>query len=74
MPQNGLELAIFERLREVLRFYRYSDPAYTVRNLARYCRVTEQTIFNWLKGKTKPTQAKVRLIEEWLNSRPGKEA
>lgn len=70
MSQNNPELTTFERLRRVLRFYRYAEPAYTVRNLARYCRVTEQTIFNWLKGKTRPTQAKIKLIEEWLDSRP----
>ena len=66
----SLEETIFERLREVLRFYKHQSPDYTVRNLARYCRVTEQTIFNWLKGKTRPNQAKFGLIQEWLESRP----
>ena len=70
MPQNEPEMALFKRLKEALAFYKYQEPAYTVRNLAQYCRVTERTVFNWLKGKTEPTQAKIRLIEEWLESRP----
>ena len=70
MPKSSPELAIFERLREVLGFYKYGDPAFTVRNLAQYCRVNERTVYNWLKGKTEPSQAKLRLIEEWLKTRP----
>ena len=63
-------MAILEQLRQVLGFYKYQDSAYTARNLAQYCRVSEKTIYNWLKGKARPTQAKLRLIEEWLDSRP----
>ena len=70
MPRNESRSPILERLKEVLRFYRYSDPNYTLRNLAQYCRVSEKTIYNWLKGKTRPKQAKLRLIQEWLESRP----
>ena len=70
MPQNGSRSPMLERLKEVLRFYRYSDPNYTLRNLAQFCRVSEKTIHNWLKGKTRPKQAKLKLIQEWLESRP----
>jgi len=70
MPENEPRGSLFERLKEVLRFYRYADPNYTLRNLAQYCRVSEKTIYNWLKGKTRPKQAKLRLIQEWLDSRP----
>ena len=70
MPKNEPRSPIFERLKEVIGFYRYSDPHYTARNLAQYCRVSERTIHNWLKGKTMPKQAKLRLIQEWLESRP----
>ncbi len=68
MPENSLEKALFEELREHLRFYKWTK-GHTVRELAAYCRVTEQTIFNWLKDKTRPKQAKLRLIEEWLTQR-----
>ncbi len=70
MVENGSRTPILERLKEVLRFYRYADPNYTLRNLAQYCRVSEKTIYNWLKGKTRPKQVKVRLIQDWLDSRP----
>ncbi|MBL7092102.1 MAG: helix-turn-helix domain-containing protein [Candidatus Omnitrophica bacterium] len=70
MPKNESRSPILERLKEVLGFYRYADPNYTLRNLAQYCRVSEKTIYNWLKGKTRPKQAKLRLIQEWLESRP----
>lgn len=70
MPKNEPELALLERLKEVLGFYRYSGPSYTLRNLAQYCRVSEKTIYNWLKDKTRPKQNKMRLIQEWLESRP----
>ena len=69
MPKNELRSPILERLKEVLGFYRYSDPNYTLRNLAQYCRVSEKTIYNWLKSKTRPNRLKMRLIEEWLESR-----
>ena len=68
--KNGLTSPVFKRLKEVLRFYRYQEPSYTLRSLAQFCRVSEKTIDNWLKGKTRPKQAKLRLIQEWLESRP----
>lgn len=70
MAENGSRSPILERLKEVLRFYRYSSLDYTLRNLAQYCRVSEKTVYNWLKGKTRPKQAKLSLIQQWLDSRP----
>lgn len=61
--------AIFEPLKRHLNFYKYQKD-HTVRELAAYCRVTEQTIYNWLKGKTRPSRAKIKLLQEWLESRP----
>ncbi|UCB56523.1 MAG: helix-turn-helix domain-containing protein [Candidatus Omnitrophota bacterium] len=70
MPQNSSELAIFERLREHLGFYKYADVEHqSVTALAKYCRVSRRTIYNWLNSKTKPKQAKLKLIKEWIDSR-----
>lgn len=70
MPENNPQNTLIKQVKEHLRFYRYTDVKnQSVRALARYCRVTEQTIFNWLKGKTMPNRAKLKLMQEWLEQR-----
>lgn len=70
MPKKGPELALLERLKEVLGFYKYSGPDHTLKSVAQYTRVTTRTIQKWLKYETRPKRAKEKLIQEWLDSRP----
>ncbi len=42
-------------------------------DLARYARVSRDTVYRWLGKKAQPKEQKVRLIQEWLDQKISKE-
>ena len=38
-------------------------------DLARYTRVSRDTVYRWLKHKNQPKQKKIKLIQEWLDQK-----
>lgn len=53
------------------QFHRHSDA--NMANLARYARVSRDTVYRWLNRKAQPKEQKVKLIEEWLDQKVSKE-
>ena len=56
---------ITERLILFWEFHRGFDA--NMADLARYSRVSRDTVYRWLNRKCLPKPAKVRLIKEWLD-------
>lgn len=56
---------ILERLKARIRFWQ-GWKGHRITELAKYCQVSRGTIYNWIWGKTRPNQAKLMLIKEWL--------
>ena len=49
------------------QFHRHSDA--NMAGLARYARVSRDTVYRWLNRKAQPTAQKDKLIREWLNQK-----
>ena len=56
-----------ERLVSYWQLHRHFDA--NIADLARYARVSRDTVYRWLKGKALPKQQKLKLIQEWLNQK-----
>ncbi|MFH1045495.1 MAG: hypothetical protein V1727_00840 [Candidatus Omnitrophota bacterium] len=40
-----------------------------INDLAKYTRVSRDTVYRWLNQKSQPKEQKVKLIEEWLDQK-----
>lgn len=40
-----------------------------INDLAKYARVSRDTVYRWLNQKSQPKEQKVKLIEEWLDQK-----
>ena len=56
-----------ERLIAYWQMHRHFDA--NMADLARYARVSRDTVYRWLNRKSQPKEHKIKLIEEWLNSK-----
>jgi transcriptional regulator with XRE-family HTH domain len=56
-----------ERLRGFWQMHRQFDA--NMADLARYARVSRDTVYRWLNRKSRPKEQKLKLIQEWLNQR-----
>ncbi len=53
-----------EELKKLHKFYLYSD--YRTKDIAEKLDVSARTIQRWLKGKTKPSEEKLKQIRQYL--------
>ncbi|MBL7085095.1 MAG: hypothetical protein ISS43_03180 [Candidatus Omnitrophica bacterium] len=58
---------ITERLIAYWQIDRHFDA--NMADLARYARVSRDTVYRWLNRKAQPRAQKDRLIQEWLNQK-----
>ena len=49
------------------QFHRQFDA--NIADLARYVRVSRDTVYRWLNRKTQPREQKIKLIQEWLSQK-----
>lgn len=56
-----------EKLIAYWQFYRQFDA--NMADLARYTKVSRDTVYRWLNRKVQPKKAKFQLIQEWLSQR-----
>jgi len=66
MGQNQANEAI-ERLIAYWQLHRHFDA--NIADLARYVRVSRDTVYRWLNKKARPKGQKLKLIQEWLDQR-----
>lgn len=68
-PESGTKQAnvTIEGLITYWQLHRQFDA--NMADLARYARVSRDTIYRWLKRKTTPKEHKLKLIQEWLSHR-----
>lgn len=69
--ENGAEMAkkptneTMERLTAYWQLHRQFDA--NIADLARYARVSRDTVYRWLNSKAQPREQKLKLIQEWLD-------
>ena len=56
-----------ERLTAYWQFHRHFDA--NIADLAKYTRVSRDTVYRWLNKKAQPREQKLKLIQEWLSQR-----
>jgi len=56
-----------ERLLAYWQLHRQFDA--NMADLARYTRVSRDTVYRWLNRKAVPKQQKIKLIQEWLSQK-----
>lgn len=56
-----------ERLIAYWQLHRQFDA--NMADLAKYARVSRDTLYRWLNKKTHPKEQKIKLIQEWLNQK-----
>ncbi|MCQ9208164.1 MAG: hypothetical protein NG712_02165 [Omnitrophica bacterium] len=56
-----------ERLTAYWQLHRQFDA--NMADLARYAKVSRDTVYRWLNRKVQPKEQKLQLIQEWLNQR-----
>ena len=56
-----------ERLIAYWQMHRHFDA--NMADLARYLRVSRDTVYRWLNRKAQPRAQKDKLIQEWLNQK-----
>ena len=44
-----------------------------IADLARYVRVSRDTVYRWLNKKAQPKEQKLKLIQEWLDRQAGQQ-
>jgi transcriptional regulator with XRE-family HTH domain len=60
-----------ERLIDYWQIHRHFDA--NIADLAKYTRVSRDTVYRWLNRKALPKNQKLKLIEEWLNQKSPQE-
>lgn len=71
--QNGAEMAkeetneTIDKLIAYWQLHRYFDA--NIAELARYARVSRDTVYRWLNKKVQPREQKAKLIQEWLSQK-----
>jgi DNA-binding phage protein len=56
-----------ERLVAYWQMHRHFDA--NIASLAKYARVSRDTVYRWLNRKAQPKEQKLKLIKEWLSQR-----
>ncbi|MBN3038496.1 MAG: helix-turn-helix domain-containing protein [Candidatus Omnitrophica bacterium] len=59
--------ATMERLIAYWQVHRQFDA--NISDLAKYARVSRDTVYRWLNKKATPKEQKLKLIEEWLRQK-----
>ena len=62
---------IMEGLISYWQFHKQFDANIT--DLAKYARVSRDTVYRWLNRKAQPKEQKLKLIQEWLNQKTPKD-
>ncbi|MBN2097377.1 MAG: helix-turn-helix domain-containing protein [Candidatus Omnitrophica bacterium] len=57
-----------ERLQAYWQFHRKFDA--NISDLAKYVRVSRNTVYRWLNQQAQPKEKKLQLIQEWLDRKP----
>lgn len=72
-PKIGAEMGkketnkTIEELIAYWQLHRHFDA--NIADLARYVRVSRDTVYRWLNKKAQPKEQKLKLIQEWLSQR-----
>lgn len=72
-PKIGAEMGkketneAMEGLIAYWQMHRHFDA--NIADLARYVRVSRDTVYRWLNKKARPKEQKLKLIQEWLDQR-----
>ena len=80
-PLKGLKIGFYmgqiqsketiERLIAYWQIHRQFDA--NISDLAKYSRVSRDTVYRWLNRKALPKEQKSKLIEEWLSKKSSQE-
>jgi transcriptional regulator with XRE-family HTH domain len=63
--KGRIKMSTLERLIKFWQFHRGFDA--NMADLARYTRVSRDTVYRWLNRKAQPKEQKITLIKEWLD-------